>query len=73
MNSGKLKMDEENSSKTESQKGVCKLFHQHYYDLLWQSKMVKVGQENIITSYYQIIEVLKSVLRIRQQTGSKHD
>ena len=39
----------------------------------------KNGPENIITSYYQIIEVSKSVVNIRQHpggikmTGSKND
>ena len=31
------------------------------------------GPENIIASYYQIIEVFTSVLSIRQHAGSKDD
>ena len=34
-------------------------------------KSGKVGLENIITSYYQITKVFKSMLRIRQHAGSK--
>ena len=68
MNSEKLIMDKENQNKTNSRDGVCKLFYQH---LLRQWKVVKVGLENTITSYYQITEVLKSVLSIRQHPGSK--
>ena len=64
MNSEKL-MDEENKNKTDGQEGVCKLFYQHCYDLLRQWKVVKVGLKNIITSYYQITEVFKSVLSIQ--------
>ena len=47
--------------------------YQHYYDLLRQWNGVKVCLENIITSYYEIIEVFTSVLSIRQQVGSKDD
>ena len=45
-------MDRKNQSKFDSREGVRKLFYQHYYDLLRQGKVVKVGPENIITSYY---------------------
>ena len=71
MNLEKLIMDKENQNKTNTREGVCNLFYQHYYDLLRQRKVVKVGLENIITSYYQITEV--SVFSIRQQAGSKDD
>ena len=40
-------------------------------DLLRQRKVVKVGLKNII-SYYQITEVFKLVLSIRQHAGSKN-
>ena len=53
-------------TKTESQEGVCKQFYQHYYDLLRQWKVIKVCLEDIITSYYQILEAFKSLLSIRQ-------
>ena len=46
MNSEKLIMDEENRNKTDGREGVCKLFYQHYYDLLRHWKVVKVGQNN---------------------------
>ena len=71
MNLEKLIMDKENQNKTNTREGVCNLFYQHYYDLLRQRKVVKVGLENIITSYYQITEV--SVFSIRQHAGSKDD
>ena len=41
-------------------------------DLLRQRKVIKVGLKDI-TSYYQITEVFKSVLSIRQHAGSKDD
>ena len=63
MNSEKLTMDEEN--KTDSREKVCKLSYQHYYDLLRQWKVKKMSLKNIITSYYQITEVFKSVLSIQ--------
>ena len=66
-------MYKENQNKTNSREGACKLFYQHYYDLLRQWKVVKVGLENIITFYYQIAEVFKSVHSIRQHAGSKDD
>ena len=69
MNSEKLIMDEENKNKTDSREGVCKLFYQRYHDLLRPWKVVKVDLKNIITSYYQITEVFKSVLSIRQHAG----
>ena len=41
-------------------------------DLLRQRKVVKLGLKNV-TSYYQITEVFKSVLSIRQHAGIKDD
>ena len=53
-------------------KEYANYFYQHYY-LLRQAKVVKVDLKNIITSYYQITEIFKSMLSIRQHTGSKDD
>ena len=38
-----------------------------------EKKVVKVGLKNIFTSYYQITEISKSVLSIRQHAESKDD
>ena len=65
MNSEKFLMDKDNYYKADIRDRVWKLFYQHCYDLLSQWKMVKVCLENFIT-YYQITEVLESVLSIRQ-------
>ena len=73
MYSEKPIMDKENQNKTGSRDGVYKLFYQHYCDSLRQWKVVKVGLENIITSYCQIKEVFKSAVSIRQNAESKDD
>ena len=41
--------------------------------LLWFFKVVKVGLENILTSYYEKTGLLKPVLSIRPLMGSKDD
>ena len=73
MNTEKLIMDRENQNKSESREWVQKLFYKHCNDLLRQWNVIKVGLENIITSYYQTTEVFKSVLSIKQHEGSKGD
>ena len=66
-------MDKENWNKTESREGVSKLFYETYYDLLRQWNVETMGLVSIIISYFQITDVLKSVLSIWQYVGSIGD
>ena len=83
INSEKLIMDEENQNKTDSREGVCKQFSMismistismiAFRWFIKTLKVVKVDLEDIIISYYQIKEVFKTVLSIRQQARNKDD
>ena len=83
MNSEKLILDEENQNKIDSREGVCKQFSMIsmictismivFRWFIKTLKVVKVDLEDIIISYYQIKEVFKTVLSIRQQAGNKDD